>query len=167
MDNKHIAVANELVVPTGTKLHLKLTSTSVVNSFYIPQIVGQIYAMPGMRTKQSFEVDHPGSYHGFSAAFSGPGFSWMDFKLKAVPPVKFTAWIKKAGISKNTLNYASFSRFAEPTVNIERKIHYFSDVKTGLFAKVIKAVRSQRLHYVTPMAMTENMHAKIFRTHSN
>ncbi|AOV16559.1 hypothetical protein BJI67_05275 [Acidihalobacter aeolianus] len=165
--NKHIAVANELVVPTGTKLHLKLTSTSVVNSFYIPQIVGQIYAMPGMRTKQSFEVDHPGSYHGFSAAFSGPGFSWMDFKLKAVPPVKFTAWIKKAGISKNTLNYASFSRFAEPTVNIERKIHYFSDVKTGLFAKVIKAVRSQRLHYVTPMAMTENMHAKIFRTHSN
>ncbi|APZ42346.1 COX aromatic rich motif-containing protein [Acidihalobacter ferrooxydans] len=165
---QHIAVANELVVPTGTKVHFRLTSTSVVNSFFIPQIVGQIYAMPGMRTKQALEVSYPGSYHGFSAAFSGPGFSWMDFKLKAVPPQQFAQWVKKIG-QKNggRLDYATFKQFAKPTVNVADKIDYYANVQPGLFAKVVNAVRAQKLHYVTPMSMTENMHSDIFRQHSN
>lgn len=165
--HQHIAVANQLVVPTGTKVNFRLTSTSVVNSFFIPQIVGQIYAMPGMRTKQSLLAQYPGSYHGFSAAFSGPGFSWMDFKVRAVSPAQFSTWVKRVEASHARLDYAAFVRFAKPTVNVGNKVQYFTHVQPGLFAQVVGAVRAKRLHYVTPLSMTENMYSPVFREHSN
>ena len=164
---QHIAVANELVVPTDTKVDFRLTSTSVVNSFYIPQVVGQIYAMPGMRTKQALEVNYPGSYHGFSAAFSGPGFSWMDFKMKAVTPQQFRQWVQKVSAAPQTLDYASFARFAKPTVNVSGKVYEYSHVQPGLFKQVVAAVRAQKLHYVTPAMMSENMYSTEFKEHSN
>ena len=164
---QHIAVANELVVPVGTKVKFRLTSTSVVNSFFIPQIVGQIYAMPGMRTRQALVAQYPGVYHGFSAAFSGPGFSWMAFQVRAVTPSRFTRWVEHVSASQVTLDYAEFARFAKPTVNIGNRVRYFAHVRPGLFAKVVGAVRAQRLHYATPLSMTENMYSPIFREHSN
>lgn len=164
---QHIAVANELVVPVGTKVNFRLTSTSVVNSFFIPQIVGQIYAMPGMRTKQSLVAQYPGTYHGFSAAFSGPGFSWMNFKVRAVSRARFGTWVKRVRASHETLDYAGFARFAKPTVNVADKVRYFAYVQPGLFADVVGAVRTRRLHYVTPLSLTENMYSPIFRQHSN
>lgn len=164
---QHIAVANELVVPVRTKVKFRLTSTSVVNSFFIPQIVGQIYAMPGMRTRQALVAHYPGVYHGFSAAFSGPGFSWMAFKVRALSPSRFAGWVQHVSASQNTLDYTKFARFARPTVNVGHRVRYFAHVSPDLFARVVEAVRAQRLHYATPLSMTENMYSLVFRQHSN
>ncbi len=164
---QHIAVANELVIPVHTPVHFRLTSTSVTNNFYIPQLVGQVYVMPGMRSKQSLVATHTGEYHGFSAALSGGGFSWMDFKTKAVSEADFNAWVEKVKQQGRRLAYPKFAAFAKPTVNLAGKVHYFSDVQPGLFAEVIKNVRDGKLQYATPMFLTENMDSKEFKQHSN
>lgn len=162
-----IAVANELVIPVHTPVHFRLTSTSVTNNFYIPQLVGQVYVMPGMRSKQSLVASHPGEYHGFSAALSGGGFSWMDFKTRAVSQSEFDAWVAKIRQQGGKLGYAEFAAFAKPTVNIGGKVQYFSDVQPGLFAQVIQNVRDGKLRYATPIYLTDNMDSEEFKQHSN
>ncbi|WP_372444550.1 hypothetical protein [Acidithiobacillus ferriphilus] len=72
------------MVPVGTPVKFRLTSTSVVNDFLVPQLVGMIDVMPGMRTKQALVADKAGTYIGFSADYSGAGLSWMHFQTKAV-----------------------------------------------------------------------------------
>lgn len=163
---QHIASANELVIPTHTKVDFRLTSTSVTNGFFIPQLVGQIYIMPGMRTKQSLLAEHEGVYHGFSAALSGGGFSWMQFKTKAVSQSQFQDWVAKAQQSATHMTYADFEKFARPTVNIGQKTTYFSAVQPGIFEDVIKAARMGKV-YPTPNALTENMQSEEFLKHSN
>lgn len=162
----HIASSNELVIPTHTRVNFRLTSTSVTNGFFIPQLVGQIYIMPGMRTKQSLLASHAGEYHGFSAALSGGGFSWMQFKTKAVSQSEFDAWVAKVQKSNIHLSYTDFEKYAQPTVNISHKTQYFSDVQTGLFTQVIKAAKAGKV-YPTPNALTENMQSEEFLKHAN
>lgn len=162
----HIASANELVIPTHTKVNFRLTSTSVTNSFFIPQLVGQIYVMPGMRTKQSLLAQHEDVYHGFSASLSGGGFSWMHFNTKAISQSQFINWVSRVKKSNDHLSYIDFEKFARPTVNISGKATYFSNVQSGIFKDVIKAAKMGKV-YPTPNALTENMHSKEFLKHSN
>ena len=164
---QNIAVSNELVVPVDRPVHFRLTSTSVTNNFFIPQIVGQVYVMPGMRSKQSMVVKHVGEYHGFSAALSGGGFSWMNFKVKAVSDQDFGSWVAKVQQSPSKLSYADFEKFAKPTVNIAGKAQYFTDVQPGLLVQVIQNVRDGKLRYKTPMFLTENMVSDEFKKHAN
>lgn len=163
----HVAVTNRLVVPTNREIQFRLTSTSVTNDFYIPQLVGQIYVMPGMRTKQSMLVQSPGKYHGFSAEFSGPGFSWMNYSVDAVAEAQFSSWAKRVRAVGRSLSYPAFKRFARPTVNTGGKSEYFNRVQPGLFREIVKNVRNGKLAYKTPMLLTEDMHSKLFRTHTN
>lgn len=163
---QHIASANELIIPTHTKVNFRLTSTSVTNGFFIPQLVGQIYVMPGMRTKQSLFASHSGVYHGFSAALSGGGFSWMDFSTKAVNQKQFDNWVTQVQNSKIHMNYASFEQFAQPTIHITQKTLYFSEVQSGLFDQVIQAAKNGKT-YPTPNALTEDMQSENFLKHSN
>jgi cytochrome o ubiquinol oxidase subunit 2 len=90
--DKGIASVNELVVPTGTPIHLKLTSASVMNTFFVPQLSGMIYTMNGMADDLYLQADQPGVFYGQSAHFSGDGFSDMHFNVQAVPPAQFAAW---------------------------------------------------------------------------
>src|SRR5260370_18465119 len=76
-----IASLNRLVVPTGVPIRFRLTSTTVMNSFFVPQLGSQIYTMPNMVTRLNLEADQPGTYEGLSAQFSGDGFSDMLFDL--------------------------------------------------------------------------------------
>ena len=165
---QNLAVSNQLVVPANVPVKLRLTSTSVTNNFYVPQVVGQIYIMPGMRTKQSFVAEHAGDYHGFSASLSGGGFSWMKFQLKVVSDQDFNKWIMATRNSAATqLSYAEFEKFAHPTVNIGDKVRYFSDVHPGLFVKVVQNVRNGTLKLPTPMGLTDNMQSEEFLKHAN
>jgi cytochrome o ubiquinol oxidase subunit II len=91
--HEHIATINHLVVPTGVPVHFRLTSTSVMNSFFIPQVGSQIYAMPGMTTQLNLQVDKPGRYEGIAAQFSGPGFSDMRFAVTAGSAEEFERWL--------------------------------------------------------------------------
>ena len=71
------------MIPANTPIEFKLTAESLMNSFFIPQLGSQIYAMPGMQTQLHLIANNPGTYDGLSSAFSGPGFSDMHFAAVA------------------------------------------------------------------------------------
>lgn len=91
-----VASVNHLVVPVGRPLRFHLTSTTVMNSFLVPQLGSQIYTMAGMTTELNLQADRPGVYPGLSAQFSGDGFSDMRFEVEAVSPQDFEAWLAAA-----------------------------------------------------------------------
>jgi cytochrome o ubiquinol oxidase subunit II len=109
-----IASINYLVVPTGVAVHFRLTSTSVMNSFFIPQLGSQIYTMAGMTTELNLQADKPGSYPGLSAQFSGPGFSDMRFTLRAESGEGFAAWVAQTHERGGVLDGARFAELARP-----------------------------------------------------
>src|SRR5271167_4898860 len=88
-----IATVNQLTIPVGTPVSFELTSTGVMNSFFVPQLGGQIYTMAGMMTRLHVQADHPGTYPGLSAQFSGDGFADMHFNVEAVPAESFAQWV--------------------------------------------------------------------------
>src|SRR6266566_9006853 len=88
-----IASVNQLTIPVGTPVRFELTSSSVMNSFFVPQLGGQIYTMAGMVTRVHLQADHPGTYPGLSANYSGAGFSDMYFNVDAVPAERFAQWV--------------------------------------------------------------------------
>jgi cytochrome o ubiquinol oxidase subunit 2 len=90
---EHIASLNRLVIPVGRAVHFELTSATVMNSFFIPQLGSQIYTMAGMATELNLEADQAGEYAGMSAQFSGDGFSDMRFSVAAVPSAQFSTWV--------------------------------------------------------------------------
>jgi cytochrome o ubiquinol oxidase subunit 2 len=108
-----VASVNRLVVPAGRPVHFSLTSASVMNSFFVPQLGSQIYTMNGMVTQVSLQADKPGSYYGLSTHYSGDGFSDMNFMVNAVSPARFAAWVastRGAGPALDAPGYAALSR---------------------------------------------------------
>ena len=112
---ERIATVNYLVVPTGVPVHFRLTSTSVMNSFFIPQLGSQIYTMPGMTTQLNLQADTRGAYFGISAQFSGPGFSDMQFTLHAESSDEFTTWVAQAHQRGGALDEAAVAQLMRPT----------------------------------------------------
>jgi cytochrome o ubiquinol oxidase subunit 2 len=113
--HERIATVNYLVVPTGVPVHFRLTSTSVMNSFFIPQLGSQIYTMPGMTTQLNLQADTLGAYFGISAQFSGPGFSDMQFTLHAESSDEFTTWVAQAHQRGGALDEAAVAQLMRPT----------------------------------------------------
>ena len=89
-----VASVNQLVVPAGVPLHFSLTSASVMNAFFVPQLGSMIYTMNGMTTQLNLRADAPGTFRGLSSHFSGDGFSDMHFAVLAVPAEQFAAWVE-------------------------------------------------------------------------
>jgi cytochrome o ubiquinol oxidase subunit 2 len=112
---EHIATVNYLVVPTGVPIHFQLTSTSVMNSFFVPQLGSQIYTMPGMTTQLNLQADKPGSYTGISAQFSGPGFSDMRFTLRAESGEGFAGWVAEVRAGSGVLDEPILAQLVRPT----------------------------------------------------
>ncbi|RJS91280.1 ubiquinol oxidase subunit II [Salinisphaera sp. Q1T1-3] len=155
--DQHVALANRLVVPTGRKIEMDLTSTTVTNDFYVLKVVNQIYMMPGMRTKHNFYVERPGTYQGFSTEFSGPGFSWMNYKMQVVKPKQFDQWVQRAQASGNRMHWQQFLQFAQPTINTGNAWKMYSDVEPNLLRKTIHAVNTGQLNIKWPMRFSEEM----------
>jgi cytochrome o ubiquinol oxidase subunit II len=130
-----IAAVNELVIPAGTPVSFRLTSATVMNSFFIPQLGSQIYTMGGMATRLNLLADAPGEYPGFSANFSGDGFSDMRFIAKAVPAGDFDAWAKKVQSAGPALDDAGYATLAKPS-NAVAPATYRS-VEPDLFQNII------------------------------
>src|SRR6266498_2145792 len=91
-----IATVNQLTIPVGTPVDFELTSSGVMNSFFVPQLGSQIYTMAGMVTRLELQADHPGTYRGLSANFSGNGFADMRFSVDAVSAEDFARWVDAA-----------------------------------------------------------------------
>src|SRR6266481_6105704 len=115
--NQRVASVNQLVVPAGVPLHFSLTSASVMNAFFIPQLGSMIYTMNGMRTQLNLRADAPGTFHGQSSHYSGDGFSDMRFDVRAVPPEQFAAWIEDTRKTGPTLDAASYTALARQSMN--------------------------------------------------
>jgi cytochrome o ubiquinol oxidase subunit 2 len=126
-----IATVNELAFPAGRPVHFQLTSGSVMNSFFIPQLGSQIYTMAGMQTKLSLLADAPGHYLGLSANYSGGGFSDMTFDAHAMPPEAFDAWVAKVRRSANALTPAAYRRLEKPSSDVPPM--YFGSVGPAIY----------------------------------
>ena len=110
-----IAAVNQLVLPVGTPVQFELTSATVMNSFFVPQLGSQIYTMAGMTTHLNLLAQKIGDYPGISANFSGDGFADMRFIVKAVPQGDFTAWVAKARGAGSALDLAGYAKLAKPS----------------------------------------------------
>jgi len=134
--DRRIAAVNELVIPVGTPVKFRLTSATVMNSFFIPQLGSQVYAMGGMTTHLNLLADKAGEYPGFSAMFSGDGFSDMRFIAKAVSPADFEAWVGKARSAGSALDDAAYGELAKPSKAVPPAT--YSAVAPGLFQHIIE-----------------------------
>lgn len=131
-----VAAVNRLVVPSGRPLRLHLTSNSVMNSFFVPQLGSQIYAMAGMTTTLYLQADHPGTFPGLSAQFSGDGFSDMRFTVDAVAAPAFDAWLARTRAHAKPLDDAGYAQLVQPGVSTARE---FTVANTQLFAQILAA----------------------------
>lgn len=111
-----IATVNEIAAPVDRPITFKLTASSNMNSFYIPALAGQIYAMPGMETKLHAVINRAGSYEGFSANYSGAGFSDMKFRFHGVSESEFDAWVAKNRASPAQLGRDNYPALEKPSV---------------------------------------------------
>lgn len=132
--DQRIAAVNELVVPAGVPLHFALTSASVMNTFFVPQLGSMIYTMNGMTTELYLHADDAGILHGRSAHFSGDGFSDMNFQVRALPSEQFGAWVASTRAVGRSLDAASYTRLMQQSV--EPGPVLFSDVESGLFERI-------------------------------
>jgi cytochrome o ubiquinol oxidase subunit 2 len=130
-----IASVNTLTVPAATPISFELTSSGVMNSFFVPQLAGQIYTMGAMTTRLQLLADTPGSYEGRSANFSGNGFSDMYFFVHAVTPDQFSAWVAKTKGAGPTLNRESYDELAKPSQAVPP--FTYGSVSSGLFGTLV------------------------------
>ena len=132
-----IATVNQLTVPVGTPISFELTSSGVMNSFFVPQLGGQIYTMAGMVTRLHLQADHTGLYRGMSANYSGAGFSDMHFDVDAVPAQQFAQWAAAARDSGPALDAQAYSELAKPSQAIAP--FSYRAVAPGLFSGVVSS----------------------------
>ena len=130
-----VAAVNQLVIPAGTPVKFQLTSATVMNSFFVPQLGSQIYTMGGMTTHLNLLADKPGEYSGFSANFSGDGFSGMRFVVKSVPAADFDAWLEQSRGTGTALDDAGYAELAKPSKAVPPTT--YRSVEPKLFERII------------------------------
>jgi cytochrome o ubiquinol oxidase subunit 2 len=130
-----IASLNHVVIPAGTPIDFRITSSGVMNSFFVPQLGSQIYAMAGMVTQVQLLADKPGLYPGLSAQFSGDGFADMRFTVEAVPPDQFEAFVAGAAQGGRPLDRAAYDRLARPSKAVAPSIYH--PVDPTLFDSIV------------------------------
>jgi len=130
-----IATVNELAAPVNVPIAFKITSASVMNSFFIPALAGQVYAMPGMQTQLHAVINEEGAYNGFSANYSGSGFSRMNFAFHGLTQQGFDQWVAKVKGGGPALDRAAYLNLEKPSEQVPVK--YFSSVENGLYDAVL------------------------------
>lgn len=130
-----IATVNMLVVPVGRPVHFRLTSASVMNTFFVPRLGSMIYTMNGMETELNLRADRPGTIYGQSAHFSGDGFSDMNFGVRSVPPAEFAGWVARAKAQGPMLDMPGYAALYKQSSNV--KPFSYRAVQPGLFEAVV------------------------------
>jgi cytochrome o ubiquinol oxidase subunit 2 len=132
-----LASVNQLTIPVGTPVSFQLTSSNVMNSFFVPQLGSQIYTMAGMVTRLHLQADHPGTYRGLSAQYSGAGFSAMRFTVDSVPDDQFARWIDATRGSGPTLDTRTYAELAKPSEAVAP--FTYCAVAPGLFDGIVSS----------------------------
>lgn len=134
--DQHVAAVNELYIPAGTPIEFILTSGSVMNAFFVPQLGSQIYTMPGMTTRLNLMADHPGNYPGISSQFSGNGFSDMHFLVHAVAASDFNLWLARTQSGSSRLDTQSYGELAQASSNAP--LQTYGSVGPKLFEQIVQ-----------------------------
>jgi cytochrome o ubiquinol oxidase subunit 2 len=137
-----VACVNMVQFPVDTPVVFEITGDAPMNSFWIPQLAGQIYAMPGMRTKLNLLATATGSYQGSSANLSGEGFSGMRFQAKVSSEGQFIEWIEEVKKAKKALSFEEYKKLALPSQN--NRVEFYTLQEADLMNKVI-------MGYMLPM----------------
>ena len=150
--DQKVATVNEVAFPANVPVEFHITSATVMNAFFIPQLGSQIYAMAGMQTRLHLLANAPGTYQGLSSNYSGDGFSGMTFKAVAMPPREFDAWVTRVKASQEALSAAAYEQLARPSE--DNPVAYYSQVQPDLFADIVAGRRP-----AAPMAAMSGMSA--------
>lgn len=130
-----IASVNQLAIPVDRPVEFKLTAASIMNSFFIPQLGSQVYAMPGMQTELHLIANRPGTFRGMSAAYSGSGFSDMHFQTLATSRQEFDNWVARARKSRLTLDQPGYALLQQDSHGYAATL--YGAVKPGLFEQIV------------------------------
>jgi cytochrome o ubiquinol oxidase subunit 2 len=130
-----VAAVNELAAPVDRQIRFRITSSSVMNSFYIPALAGQVYAMPGMETKLHAVINKPGAYKGFSANYSGAGFSGMRFTFHGLADADFDRWVADVKASGGSLDRNGYLQLERPSEN--EPVRRYAAVDPGLYKAIL------------------------------
>src|SRR5262245_39181967 len=130
-----VASVNHLTIPVGTPISFELTSSGVMNSFFVPQLGGQIYTMFGMATRLHLLADDTGTYRGMSSNYSGAGFSDMHFNVDAVPADRFEQWLSATRSAGPVLDAQSYAALAKPSQAVAP--FTYRSVTSGLFSGIL------------------------------
>src|SRR5580658_5077599 len=130
-----VATVNQLVVPTGAPIEFMLTSATVMNAFFVPQLGSQIYTMPGMTTRLNLLAERPGAYPGLSSNFSGEGFSDMRFLVHAVPASEFLRWLAQTRDAGSALDADAYTQLARAGSNTRTRT--YNHVDPALFDQIV------------------------------
>jgi len=132
-----IASINQLTIPIDTPVNFELTSSGVMNSFFVPQLGGQIYTMAGMVTRLHLQADHPGPYRGLSANYSGGGFADMRFTVDALPAKEFAHWVTTTRSTGPVLDTQTYAELVKPTTAVPP--FTYRTVAPGLFNGILSS----------------------------
>ena len=130
-----IATVNKIVFPANTPVNFQITSDSVMNSFFIPALGGQIYAMAGMQTKLHLIANENGEFDGISANYSGAGFTGMKFKAVATSQADFNAWVSEVKGAPKQLDSAEYAALAKPSE--KNPVELYSSYQPNLFQVIL------------------------------
>jgi cytochrome o ubiquinol oxidase subunit II len=146
-----IATVNQLTIPVGTPISFQLTSSNVMNSFFVPQLGGQIYTMAGMVSRLHLQADHLGTYRGLSAQYSGEGFADMRFDVNAVSAERFAQWTDAVRDAGPALDAGTYADLARPSKAVAPST--YRTVAPDLFSEILSAGMSSE----DPSATTHSM----------
>lgn len=143
-----VASVNELAVPAGVPIHFTLTSSGVMNSFFVPRLGSQIYTMAGMASQLWLQADNPGTFGGFSSNFSGQGFADMRFDLKAMPADGYARWIADAKAASAGLDRDRYAELVKPSQAVSPMAFHSFD--PGLFQSIVNGSAPQPSASIKP-----------------
>jgi cytochrome o ubiquinol oxidase subunit 2 len=134
--DQQIATINQLVIPAGTPVEFTLTSASVMDAFFVPQLGSMIATMPGMTTHLNLLAERPGDYPGLSSQFSGDGFADMRFVVLAVPALDFQNWLARARGEATTLDASAYAQLARASSNVN--VQTYRGIDPNLFERIVQ-----------------------------
>jgi cytochrome o ubiquinol oxidase subunit 2 len=151
-----IATVNELAAPVDRPIRFRLTSSSVMNAFYVPALAGMIYTMPSMETQLHAVINKTGNYAGFSSNYSGAGFSGMRFRFHGLSDADFTAWVAQNKATGAELSRAKYLTLEKPTASVP--VMRFARVESGLFDAVVNQCVRPGTMCMSEMMMKDGGH---------
>jgi cytochrome o ubiquinol oxidase subunit 2 len=136
-----IATVNMIEVPVNTPVHFQLTADAPMNSFWVPNLGGQIMVMPGMQTQLNLMATNAGTYSGLSGNMSGKGFAGMKFSVKVVSQDDFSSWVQSVQQHSNSLTQSAYRELALPSEN--NPVATYAPIDLNLYNSII-------MNYMTP-----------------